>query len=297
MYVRVNLDYADIVYHKAENVAPLFYQENGNFYMKQIEQIQYGAARVITGAWKGTSREKLYKILGWESLNERRVMRKLCILHETIETKFPNHLYKTIEKQFIGPDSRRYGLDELEPIHGSSTYRLTFFPSTIRDWNRLDKEIREAKSKNIFKKRILNKIRPKKDAYFGIRDHNHIRYLTMLRVGLSPLRAHKFGHGFLDTSNGLCLLCNIKEDTEHFLLSCRSFILSRSTLLQKVSDTLGYNVSSIPKSRMVNILLFGKEGIPDSKNYLILSFVVDYIIKSKRLDTLGEGGGDLFSLN
>ena len=113
----------------------------------------------------------------------------------------------------------------------------------------------------------------------------------MLRVGLSPLRAHKFGHDFLDTSDDLCLLCNIKEDTEHFLLSCRSYILSRSTLLQKVSDTLGYNVSSIPKSRMVNILLFGKEGIPDSKNYLILSFVVDYIIKSKRLDTLGEGGG------
>ena len=39
-------------------------------------------------AWKRTSREKIYKNLGWESLNERRVMRKLCILYETIDTKF-----------------------------------------------------------------------------------------------------------------------------------------------------------------------------------------------------------------
>ena len=259
--------------------------------MNQIEQVQYGAARVITGAWKGTSREKLYKNLGWISLNERRVMRKLCIFYETIDTKFPYYLYKTIEEQFIGPDSRRYDIQELEPIHGSITYRLTFFPSTIRDWNRLDMDIKEAKSLKIFKKRILNKIRPKKDAYFGIRDHDHIRYLTMLRLGNSPLRAHKFEHGFLDTSNSLCLVCNKKEDTEHFLLLCKSYSLSRTILLQKVSDTLGYNVSTFPKRILVNILLFGKEGIPDSKNLQILNLVIEYIIKSKRLDILwGEGG-------
>ena len=55
--------------------------------MKQIEQVHYEAARAITGAWKGTSRENLYKNLEWESLNQRRVMRNLCIIQETIETK------------------------------------------------------------------------------------------------------------------------------------------------------------------------------------------------------------------
>ena len=57
LYARPNLDYADIIYHKAEDVAQVFYQDNGNFYMKRIEQIQYEATIVITGAWKGTSRE------------------------------------------------------------------------------------------------------------------------------------------------------------------------------------------------------------------------------------------------
>ena len=32
--------------------------------MKQVEKIQYEVARVITGAWKGTNREKLYANLG-----------------------------------------------------------------------------------------------------------------------------------------------------------------------------------------------------------------------------------------
>ena len=293
MYIRPNFDYADIIYHKAENINETFYKDNSNLQMKQIEQIQYEAARISTGAWKGTSREKLYKNLGWESLNERRVMRKLLVIYETIDTKFPNYLYKTIENQMIDPSSRYFDTKCLEPIYcNKPVYKLSFFPSTIRDWNRLDRVVKEARSKTIFKKRILNQIRPKKASYFGIRDHDHIKYLTMLRVDQSPLRAYKFGHGFLDTSNGLCTLCNSKEDTVHFLLLCRSYILARTTLLHNVSDTLGFNVSTLPRRSLVNILLFGKEGIPDEKNFQILNFVVDFIIKSKRLDLFGGGGRD-----
>jgi len=289
LYVRPNLDYADIIYHKAEEVDTTFYKNNNNNYMKHIEQIQYEAARIITGAWKGTDRVRLYENLGWESLNERRVMRKLCIVYETLDTKFPNYLYKILEKQFEGVDSRRS--NKLRPMYGSASFRLSFFPSTIKDWNKLDNNIREAKSKLIFKKRILNKIRPKKASYFGIRDHNHIRYLTMLRLGLSPLKAHKYRHGFQDIANGLCEVCNTKEDTKHFLLLCRSYTSLRTTLLQQISNILHLDVSTLSRRSLVNILLFGRKDIPDSDNNLILNSVIDFIIKSKRLDIFwGEGG-------
>ena len=294
LYVRPNLDYADIILHKAEENVPVFYKINGNSYMKQIEQIQYEAARIITGAWKGTKREDLYDNLGWESLNERRVMRKLCIIYETLDTKFPNYLYKTLENQFYSPNDREWGKKLLKPIYcNKSVYKLSFFPATIRDWNILDKDIKDAKTKNIFKKRILNKIRPKKASYFGIRDHSHIKYLTMLRVGLSPLRAHKFKNGFSDTSNRLCIVCNTTEDTEHFLLLCRSFTPLRSTLLQKVSDILEFEVSNIPRRSLVNILLFGKEDIPINKNLSILNLVIEFIISTKRLDYFFWGGGGI----
>ena len=36
--------------------------------MEMIEIIQYQAALTITGTWRGTSRNKMYEELGWESL-------------------------------------------------------------------------------------------------------------------------------------------------------------------------------------------------------------------------------------
>ena len=39
--------------------------------MEKLESIQYSTALAVTGAWKGTSREKLYAELGWETLNLR----------------------------------------------------------------------------------------------------------------------------------------------------------------------------------------------------------------------------------
>ena len=95
----------------------------------------------------------------------------------------------------------------------------------------------------------------------------------------------------MDTTNELCKTCNAKEDTEHFLLLCRSYSFPRSTLLQKVSDIVGFEVSTLPRRRMVDILLYGKEGITDQNNNLILTHVIEYIINTKRLDIYWEEGG------
>ena len=57
-----HLDYGDIIYDEAYNVS--FHQK--------IESIQCNAAIAITGAIRGTSREKLYHELGFESPLSRR---------------------------------------------------------------------------------------------------------------------------------------------------------------------------------------------------------------------------------
>ena len=61
-FVRPHLDYADFIYDKPNN----------NSFIQNIEAIQYNAALAITGAIKGTSKEKLYDELGLESLSSRR---------------------------------------------------------------------------------------------------------------------------------------------------------------------------------------------------------------------------------
>ena len=65
LYVRPHLDYGDIFYHKYDP------QMHLNF-THRLERTQYCAALAVTGAWRGTRRERLYQELGWEDLYHRR---------------------------------------------------------------------------------------------------------------------------------------------------------------------------------------------------------------------------------
>ena len=69
-FIRPHLVYGDIVYDRAYSSS--FYQN--------IESIQYNAALAIAGAIRGTSKEKVYQELRFESLQQRCWYRKLCCL-------------------------------------------------------------------------------------------------------------------------------------------------------------------------------------------------------------------------
>ena len=45
--------------------------------METVEKTQYQAALAATGAWQGTSRIKIYEELGWESLSDRRMCKRV----------------------------------------------------------------------------------------------------------------------------------------------------------------------------------------------------------------------------
>ena len=85
-FIRPIVDYGDIIYDRAYNTS--FHQN--------IESIQYNAALAITGAVRGTSREKLYQELGFESLQQRRWYRKLCCLFKIINNQSPRYLFQLI---------------------------------------------------------------------------------------------------------------------------------------------------------------------------------------------------------
>ena len=60
----------------------------------------------------------------------------------------------------------------------SSFFKNSFFPSVIIEWNKLDPEIENAPSVNIFKKNILKFVRPTTNNIFGCHHLKDIRYLT-----------------------------------------------------------------------------------------------------------------------
>ena len=81
-FVRIRLDYGDIIYDQAFN----------NLFHQKIESLQNNAALAITGVISGTSREKVCQELRLESLQQRHWYRKLCLFFKIYKnqcTKYP----------------------------------------------------------------------------------------------------------------------------------------------------------------------------------------------------------------
>ena len=87
-FFRLHLDYRDVIYDRAFN----------KFFQNKLESVEYNVALAITGAIRGSSREKLYQELGLELLQSRRWYRKLCLFFKLKKSKHPSYLSDIIPK-------------------------------------------------------------------------------------------------------------------------------------------------------------------------------------------------------
>jgi hypothetical protein len=285
LYIRPHLDYADIIFHIPYKDNPAFLSDSDteplNNLMRQIESIQYDAALSATGAWRGSPKKELYENLGWESLHLRRELRRLCMLHEVITLKSPSYLFNIICPLLPNATSR---VTNLRQIHTrTELFHLSFFPSTVEKWNLLSPNSKNY-PKLVFKNAILKQIRPKRKETFGIIDSDGQKWLTQLRVRLSPLKAHKFHHNFDDTSTPMCNSHDGVEDSEHFLLHCQQFNTLRVDLFQKLTQLLNRNANTLNNTVLHNILIYGDKDLSNATNKKILLLTIDFIRRSTRFN-------------
>ena len=121
---------------------------------------------------------------------------------------------------------------------------------------------------------------PKERSVFKIHDPN-LSHLYQLRVGLSPLKAHKYKHNFLDTPNESCICQSGIESTTHFLLKCPLFDAHREIMMNVVLPI----TSELPNSddeSMVNVLLYGSKTLNPTQNIDILNATLAYIQSTGR---------------
>ena len=64
-----------------------------------IKDWNHFTALPITGAIRGTSKEKLYNVLGLESLQNRRWYRKVSFLYKVIASQSPSYLFNMIPSE------------------------------------------------------------------------------------------------------------------------------------------------------------------------------------------------------
>ena len=157
------------------------------------------------------------------------------------------------------------------------------FPAAIKEWNRIDIDIRKSDSFNIIKKRILRFIRPLPNKVSNSHNPQGLKLFTRLRLGLSNLRYHKFKHNFLDTVNPLCSCgCDIKT-TLHFFLYCLNFMECRNTLLSKISE-INSDLITHNDLALIETLLFGANSFSQYDNSRIVDAAFAFIVTSKRFD-------------
>ena len=136
----------------------------------------------ITGAIKGISCEELYQELGLEYLQQRRWIRRLCLFYKVVSTKLPAYIYNFFPpvRQF-----QRYPNTFTSFSCRTEYFKNLFFLCVIREWNKLNPEIRSSSSCNIIWKSLLNFSRPSASKVYNISDTIDIKMITMLRLGFT----------------------------------------------------------------------------------------------------------------
>ena len=160
-------------------------------------------------------------------------------------------------------------------------FKNSFFPFTVIEWNKIDKNIPKSESLNIFIKSILKFIRPSQDRVYNCHNAKGIKLLTRLRVGRSHLCEHKFKHSFQYTLNPMCNYGEDIETTFHYLLLCPDHLHEMKTLLNTVSCIVP-NIFDWNNDQLTEILLYGKED--NINNTRILDATINYLIKTKRFN-------------
>ena len=148
-------------------------------------------------------------------------------------------------------------------------FRNSYFPSSIKEWNRLDIDIRKSDSISIFKNRVLSLIRPLPNKVSNSHNPQGLKLLTRLRLGLIHLRYHKFKRNFLDTINPLYSCGSDIETTLHFLLYRPNFMEYRDTLLSEISE-INSELITCNDLALIGTLLFGDNSFSQYDNSRIL---------------------------
>ena len=281
IFVRPHLDYADIIYHIPHIQNAFDSSISLHPLMERIEQIQYQAALAITGCWRGSSRQKLYEELGWESLSDRRWSRRLIHIYKIRNNMTPQYLRDNLPMQRGGYLRNSVPTKYHEISCNSTRYMNSFFPDSVKSWNIIGVDFCSTNSIAIFKKNIINLIRPVVKSHFGIHDPIGLKILYQLRVGLSPLKCHKKQHNFVDTPNDWCDCRCAPENSTHYLISCDLYALPRLTLRSTVLNILQRNnLQNLLEE--IEIYLYGHPSLSFVDNKNILLSTITFFKESKR---------------
>ena len=143
-----------------------------------------------------------------------------------------------------------------QPFSWTVSFKKSFLLYAIKEWNKLDSEIRIVETNAFFRKMFPDFIGSTRDTTHHIYNLNEIRLLTKLWLGFRSSLEHKFRHNFADSPNPLCS-CSLETDTTlNFFLHCQNYTnLSRAFLTELK------NVMYMSENDLLHVIMYGNKNI------------------------------------
>ena len=284
--------------------------DNCSAFLKQrLERLHRNASVIVTGAFKNTSYAKLLEELGWDTLDDRRKLSRLC-LFKKMELSKKAHNENKLEDVLVQPylyellpgtvsDRSGYVLRNAGKIDNVKSRLIisynSFIPKTIRDWNTLfiafwdientNTSLQNAGTLDSFKARYKKEYLKTPNLLYKLDfDGGNIHH-TRLRLGLSHLRAHLFSYNLID--NPICQFCNIEpETTEHYIISCPTYNGVRVRFLMSIANLLEPQyIASLDDNKIVDIFLHGDDTLDFEVNKQLFTMAQTFLVDSKRFNT------------
>ena len=140
----------------------------------------------ITGAIRGSSREKRYQELGLGSLKQQRWFWDLCYFFKIAKNQSPKYLFDKIHTTKTAYRTRN-NIDNILRLNVKHTFfKNSFFPSTVIEWNNHGESIRTSESFVLLKKTILQFIRPTPNRTFTCHSLIEIKLFTRFKSFKGP---------------------------------------------------------------------------------------------------------------
>ena len=261
-FIRPKLEYANIIFHDCTD------------YDRDIlENLQLDAARIVTGAKRGTSHELIYRECGWPLLSERREQNQLIQLYKMKHNETPPYLSELVPPS-VGDSVRHVNLrnkDKLRSIRcRTAKYQKSFLPNAVNAWNDLENNIIESDCLSTFKCNIVKSSKCKEIYMYGPRKFSMIH--AQFRMKCSNLKSHL--HALHVMEDESCVCGYRYEDNAHFLLLCPMYDEVRTDLINFCTECeIEFTVEN---------LLYGIEERDLEFNKMLFSQVHTFIELTKR---------------
>ena len=175
-------------------------------------------------------RHKIYQELGFGSLGYRICCRKLIFFHTIILGFKASYLqsYLTPSDNVRTCLTRYAAQKSLKTFRGRTKgFESSFFRHCAKEWESLNKELRNIDSAETFKLSILSFVRSRENSFFQL---------------------YKFWHNFNDTIKPMYSCGKEARSTLHYLLCCNFYSIYRPELLYGIC-ALNHSLKNISSRR------------------------------------------------